>query len=394
MKKKLIFMALFFSLIITGCASPPKKAEHGPVFYPEPPELPRLQYLRSYTGSQDIEAGKGAFEKFVTGDQDRFSRLDKPYGAAIHEGKIYVADSNRTVMVFDLEKKTFDKMKGAQGPGKLIQPLNIFIEKNGTKYVADPVRGQVVVFDSNDKYVAAYGTKAQWKPVDVAVYGDRLYVADMKMGDIWVMDKASGETLKRFGAARKDREPEHWLKFPTNITFDPQGYLYVADAGRFQIVKLDRDGHFLDAVGELGANFGSFARPRGVATDKAGRLYAVDAAFDNVQLFDKNGRFLLFFGKAGRNPGDLFLPAKVIIDYDNVKYFQKYADPNFEMEHLVIVVSQFGDSLVNIYGFGKEKGKKYMADEELEKMLKEKLTKFKETKSPEKTSEMEQEVAK
>lgn len=392
MKHLLIVLTLI--LIIAGCSTPPKKAEYGPVFYPDPPELPRLQYLTSYSSSKDIEPGRSAFDKFVTGTEDRVRRLDKPYGVAIHEGKIYVADTNTTVMVFDLVGKKFERLKGAQGPGKLLQPQNIFIEKNGTKYVADPIRGQIVVFDKDDKYLTAYGDKGTWKPVDVAVYGDRIYVADMKIGDIWVLDKNTGETLKRFGAARKDREPEHWLKFPTNLVFDSEGYMYVSDAGRFQIVKMDRDGHFLGTIGRLGTNVGHFARPRGVATDKAGRLYAVDAAFDNVQIFNKEGQILLFFSKAGRNPGDLFLPAKVVIDYDNVKYFEQYAHPNFEIEYLIIVTSQFGDRLVNIYGFGKEKGKKYPTDEELEKALKEQIEKFKETKSPEKTSEMEKEVAK
>lgn len=392
MKKRLTLIAVIF--IMAGCAAPPKKAEHSPVFYPDPPELPRIQYLTSYTGSKDIEPEKSGFEKFVTGEADRARRLDKPYGVAIYEGKIYVADSNRSVMVFDLEKKTFERLRGAHGPGKLIQPLNIFIDKNGIKYVADPVRGQIVVFDKDDKYLTAYGVSKTWKPVDVAVYGNRIYVADMKIGDIWVLDKNTGETLKRFGAARKDREPEHWLKFPTNITFDPDGYLYVADAGRFQIVKLDRDGHFLKTIGKLGTNLGHFARPRGVATDRNGTLYAVDAAFDNIQMFNKDGRFLLFFGKAGRGPGDLFLPAKVVIDYENIKYFKQYAAPNFEIEHLILVTSQFGESMVNIYGYGKEKGKKYPTDEELEKILKERVAKFRETKSPERTSEMEKEVAK
>ena len=62
----------------------------------------------------------------------------------------------------------------------------------------------------------------------------------------------------------------------------------------------------------------------------------MDAAFDNVQIFSKSRALLLFFGKAGRGPGDFFLPAKIFIDYDDLKYFQPYADPNFELEYLVL----------------------------------------------------------
>ena len=71
------------------------------------------------------------------------------------------------------------------------------------------------------------------------------------------------------------------------------------------------------------------------------------------------------------------LPAKIFIDYDDLKYFQPYADPNFELEYLVFVTNQFGNRMVNVYGFGKERGKKYPTDEELLEQLKERLKKLK-----------------
>ncbi|MFZ5997484.1 MAG: hypothetical protein ACOYW7_08355, partial [Nitrospirota bacterium] len=61
------------------------------------------------------------------------------------------------------------------------------------------------------------------------------------------------------------------------------------------------------------------------------------------------------------------------IDYDNVRYFQKYADPNFTIEYLILVTSQFGDRMVNVYGFGKERGRRYPTDEELKKLIEERI---------------------
>ena len=142
-------------------------------------------------------------------------------------------------------------------------------------------------------------------------------------------------------------EPSERLDRPTNVAFDRDGYLYVTDFGRFQIVKFDRDGHFKAAFGSLGDGLGQFARPRGVALDKDGRLYAVDAAFSNVQTFNQSGRLLLFFGGPGIGPGKFSLPAKVAIDYDNLQYFQKYVQPNFELEYLILVTNQFGERLVS-----------------------------------------------
>jgi hypothetical protein len=355
-------------LIMASCAAPPKKKEEA-IFFPPAPELPRIQYLASFTGLKDIEE-ESSFEKFVRGNKPNL-KLDKPYGVGIYDGKIYVCDTNATVIVFDFKTKKFGPLEGAKGQGKLMQPMNISIEEDGTKYVADPVRGQVVVFDKADQYVKAYGLPGNWKPVDAETFEDRLYVVDEMNAVIKVFDKKTGEIVKTIGDKGEDAQK---LFMPTNVTFDKDGNLYVSDVGRFQVVKYDRDGHFLSTFGQLGDSLGSFARPRGIAVDRLGNLYAVDAGFNNVQIFSKDGRLLMFFGPRGgpKDPGTLVLPAQVIIDYANLKYFQKYIDPSFEAEHLIIVTNQFGTRLLNVYAMGKEKGKKYPTDEEIKKLLEEK----------------------
>lgn len=368
------FSIAILLLIVMGCAGP-KEAQKYPLFYPQPPDLPRLQWLTAFTGAKDIETERSAFDKFVVGEEEGTRRLDKPYGVALHDGKIYVCDTNKTVTVFDLEKKSYGPLKGVIGPGRLLQPVNISADKDGNKYVADPVRGQVVMFDRNDQYVMAFGEPGTWKPVDAIVLGDRLYVADSKNGAVVVMDKTTGAILKTIG---RSGDPIQNLFLPTNLAFDNDGDLYVSDAGKFTVVKFDRDGHYKGSIGKLGTTPGTFARPKGIAVDRENRLYVVDASFENVQVFSPDGFLLLWFGhfgKSGRNPGELFLPAKVSVDYDNVHYFARYADPNFEIEHLVLVTSQFGDNMVNVYGFGKEKGKQYPSDAELRKKLQERIEK-------------------
>jgi len=281
---------------------------------------------------------------------------------AIHDGKIYVCDTNTTVLVFDLKKKTFGRLKGTFGPGELRQPVNISITPDGTKYVADPVRGQVVAFDRNDEYLTAYGEPGNWRPVDAVALEDRLYVADIEKGLIKIFERQSGRLLKAIG---DKGPPAERLDRPTNIAFDRDGYLYVTDVGRFQVVKFDRDGHFKMTFGLPGDNLGHFARPKGIAVDRDGHLYAVDASFGNVQIFNKDGRLLMFFGEGGDKAGGFLLPAKVAIDYDNLPYFQDYVQPNFQPEYLILVTSQFGKRRINLFAFGKEKGKTYPSDAEL-----------------------------
>jgi DNA-binding beta-propeller fold protein YncE len=365
-------MTVIACLMLAACATP-KKPERFTLFYPPPPELPRLQWLASFTSAKDIVPEQSAFNKFVVGEEKNVPRLDKPYGVGIFDGRIYVCDTNKTLMVFDLKKKTFERLPGAQGAGRLVQPVNISIDANGTKYVTDPLRGQVVLFDRNDNYVKAFGAPGGWKPVDAVVNGDLLFVADIKNAAVVVMDKDSGRLVRRIG---RDGAPEQTLYMPTNLAFGVDGTLYVSDTGKFGIMKYDREGHFKGSIGKLGTSPGSFARPKGIAVDRAGRLYAVDAAFDNVQVFSGEGQLLFWFGhfgKTGLDPGNLFLPAKIAIDYNNVKYFEAYADPSFKLEYLVLVTSQFGDNMVNVYGFGRQRGKQYPTYEELKNELEQRL---------------------
>jgi hypothetical protein len=44
-----------------------------------------------------------------------------------------------------------------------------------------------------------------------------------------------------------------------------------------------------------------------------------------------------------------------VVDYDNVALFEKYAAPGFKVEYLVIVTSQVGTRMVNVFGFGRRK---------------------------------------
>lgn len=362
-------LAPVLALTLAGC-SQTAAPKPPPVFFPPAPAPPRLQYLTHFTGLKDIQK-QSSFNRFVVGEwQNRV--LDKPYGVAMADGRIYVCDTNSTVSVFDLVQRTFEPMAGAVGPGLLRQPVNITIGPDRVRYVSDPVRGQVVAFDANDRYLRAYGTPGDWKPVDAVPSGDRLYVADMRGGVVVSFDLASGEQVGTFG---DKGEPEARLARPGNLAADKEGFLYVTDIARFQVVKFDREGRFQRAFGKLGDNLGHFARPKGLAVDRSGLVYAVDAAFNNVQVFTPNGRLATYFGGGGTEPGTLTLPADVAIDYDNVALFQGFAEPGFRIEYLVLVVSQFGERRVNVFGYGRQDGMEYPTEEELLRRIQERREK-------------------
>lgn len=330
-----------------ACAHRAEKVET--VFYPMPPEQPRLQFLVSLTKEEDL-GQSSAFREYLLGKQEQGKRLARPYDIAHGKGVLYVVDKTiRKVMIVDLEKRKFDYIRDAKG-GALQDPAGIFLAPDGYKYVADAGRGQIVVYNERNEFHRAYGAENQFRPVSVAVRGNEIYVCDLKDNEIEVLDKDSGEILRKIGGAGK--EPGLFNR-PTHVTVDDAGNLFVTDAFNFRIQQLDANGKFVRAIGYQGSHPGAFARPKGIAVDRQGHLYAVDAAFELVQVFDvATAEPLLPFGKYSPAPGSTYLPAGIHIDYDNVPYFSQYVDPDFRVKYLVYVGNLLGEKKLNVYGFG------------------------------------------
>jgi DNA-binding beta-propeller fold protein YncE len=230
--------------------------------------------------------------------------------------------------------------------------------------VTDAARNQVLVYDRGDSFIAAHGDKGEFKPVDIAIVGERLYVVDIEHHEVRVLDKRSGKLQFKFG--RSGTDEGKWLHQPTNLAVGRDGDIYIVETGNFRVARFTPEGKFVRHYGEAGQAPGQFARPKGIAMDRAGRMYVGDAAFQNVQIFDHDGRILMAFGQPVDNAPGLNLPAGVAVDYDNIALFRGFADPGFTIEHLILVVSQFGPNQVDVFGFGKMSGVEYPPDEKRE----------------------------
>lgn len=341
---------LTFSLIFLGCRSSKNtkdKAAQPLVIYPSPPEQARIQYLTKISSSLDLEKKQNFFSKFLVGEEKPKSMV-KPYGLAIHKGKIYVCDQYGGGMeIIDLEKRNFDFFH-PMGKGKLRVPINCFVDEKGYLYVADAGRFEIVIFDEKGNFVRSFGEKEKFKPSDVVVYDNKIYVANIANNRINVY---SNDTLNKLLSTFPEVEPGFpgFLCSPSNIAIK-KDRVYAADFGCSKVQIYSTDGVFLDSVGSQGDRPGQFAKVKGVAVDNDLNIFAVDAAFENVQVFNSKGQLLIVFGGHYVGPGDLIIPAKIIIDYDNLQYFQKYVDPSFDLKYLIFVTSQYGPNLINVYG--------------------------------------------
>jgi hypothetical protein len=357
---KLVWILWAF-LPFAGCESAKIEAPaKEPIFFPPPPERPRLQFLKSFSGPENLGAvSTNAFEKFVLGEPELRDGITTPYGVAIFEGKLYVCDvGKRMVEVLDLTKHTFGYLTKDR---RLMNPVNIFIDEEGTKYVADPTAGAIFVFDKNDTLSTILGKDSGIKPIDIVVRGALCYVTDYTSNQVIILDRITGREAARIGRKKAENQseeeplehlPDGEFSLISDLALDQEGNIFVTDKAGARITEFDRSGVFKRTIGRMGWNIDEFARPKGIAIDNAKRIWIVDAATEVAKIYDQQAQLLLFFGLPGNLPGMMNLPAAIVLDYDNVAFFQQYAVQGANIEFLVLVSNQYGPNKISVYGFG------------------------------------------
>lgn len=346
------FSVCFVALFFTSCVTQQKKSNGNHTFFPPAPDEPRIQFLTSFSSENDL-AQQNKFTEFVVGEERIHRPIWKPYGITITKGKAYVCDTQpKNLGIIDLAKGRFNYLK-PDDRGAFKMPINVAVDSDGTRFVTDTVRGQVLVFNAANQYVAEIGKPGEMKPCGLALAGDRLFVSDLANHCVRVFHKASREAL--LAIPRDDQDHKTKLFSPTNLALDKNGNLYVSDSGGFSIKVFDANGAYLRTIGEVGLKPGRFALPKGVGVDREGRVYVVDAATSVVQLFDKDGQLLMYFGEPqSSGPGALYLPAGLAIDYENVGLFQKFVAPGYKADFLIFVTNQAGPQKVSVFGFLKK----------------------------------------
>jgi DNA-binding beta-propeller fold protein YncE len=316
---------VFVLLAITACASAPTKEVD--LFWPLPPETPRIKFVRSLSSSADVRPTTFVqrLKTTIIGDEQT-AALGKPYAVHVdRNGRIFVADSAwHKVLVFDETGKDFFIL-GTDGPGLLLNPRGVSTDADGRVYVTDVSQNRVVVYDEKGDFLLAMGLRGQLdKPVGVAVNDalKRVYVVSTgstatQSHKVTVFDATNGTVLFEFGGRGIE---DGKLNFPTNIVTDTAGKVYVMDSFNFRVQIFDADGKFLSKFGGIGTGFGQFSKPKGIGVDSEGHIYVSDAAFNNVQIFDQEGRLLLFFGEMGSRRGQFWLPAGLAVDAHNRIY--------------------------------------------------------------------------
>lgn len=313
-------LAAVTTLLLTGCQS------GGPVFpplvsppvWPAPPDRARIVYVGELIGEESLRAEPSGMEilgAVLTGPRPK-ARFVTPMAVAVAGDRVYVADPSAappTVHVLDMAARKYSAIRTAGG-SPLEWPIDVAICGDSIA-IADAKRAAVFVVDSEGKTIRTIQGNGLMRPAAVTwdPANRELFVLDAGSHAIAVYDEA-GQLHRRLG--RRGVE-DGAFNAPAGICVfsrDGERRVFVADSMNFRAQLLSLDGTPLLRFGKKGDAAGDFSLPRDVAADSDGNLYVLDSQFENVQLFDGEGRLLMSFGKEGSTPGDFYLPSGIAID--------------------------------------------------------------------------------
>jgi len=139
-----------------------------------------------------------------------------------------------------------------------------------------------------------------------------IWIADTHQHRIIVLD-TEGNTVLEFGEYGTG---EGQFLYPTDIAFGVDGEVFVSEyGGNDRISVFTRDGTFLRSLGHHGESRTGFRRPQSIAIEKStGYLYVADSGNHRIVVIKPDGEVVNIISKVGRLKSELLYPYGILID--------------------------------------------------------------------------------
>ncbi|NOX18904.1 MAG: hypothetical protein GXO87_11555 [Chlorobi bacterium] len=178
------------------------------------------------------------------------------------------------------------------------------------------------------------------KPYGIIIYNGKIYICDTILGGLEIID-LNEKTFDYF-------QPKGFgtIKKPINVEVDDKGNLYVADAGRREVVVFDKDLNYIDSFGEP-----SELKPTDVVFYK-NKLYVANMLNHKIEVYDADEYNHLYdlpdTNYKYEDPGFLNAPTNICIrnDYLYVSDFGAFKIKKYNLAgELVDTVGSYGRGL-------------------------------------------------
>lgn len=204
-------------------------------------------------------------------------------------GNIHVLDRHSLtdrdhVVMFDSNRAFLGTWGPAgMGDGQIWSPVDLVIDSQNNKYVADMWNSRIHKFDSNGQYVSVWLTYPDISTPKVLAIDsqDNIYVADMS-GD------AGAGRVRKFNP-QGDLVLEYCPECSdlTFVAVDNQDNVFAWDNGQQALLKFGDDGSQVNEIGSPGHAPGHFLGVYCMAFASDGRFFVGDSRANRVQAFEK-----------------------------------------------------------------------------------------------------------
>jgi len=198
-------------------------------------------------------------------------------------GYLYILDGReRRIAIMG----TAGKVEGCFSPkgipgGKDVVPRSFAIGSNDNLYLLDIFSRSVLVLDQTGQYLHKLPF-----PEDIGFFSD---IAVDRQGTVYLLDSVKATV---YSASAKAREISllssglrEYINFPTHITIDNRGILYLVDRNGGGLALLNQDGAFLARKLSMGWNESQLYYPAQICISEQGKIFIADRNNSRVQMF-------------------------------------------------------------------------------------------------------------
>lgn len=235
------------------------------------------------------------------------NELKIPLGVAVSDNRIYVADSgNGQVVVFNSQGRYLFSFNVSKGKGKgASYPAGIALDNSGKVYVSDLQGSVIKVFTANGYYLKNFPSTDSLirRPLGITYARSKIYVTDIGDQTVKIFN-LKGDLVDRFGQPGKGKGQ---LAYPNGLAVAKDGKIPVADSNNSRIQVFSAHGRSLRIIKK------KLALPKGVAIDGLQRMHVADVLSHKIFVFDLGGRFLWSYGMMSKEES-LVAPCGIAMD--------------------------------------------------------------------------------
>jgi len=224
-------------------------------------------------------------DQTISGGSPAIKVPELPYPTRLQlnsKGEIFALDRKNRRIVRLTSAGAFNGYLNPTGlPSPTYVPRSFCIDRNDAIYVLDIFSERVLMLNAEGQYL---GQKKF--PKDYGFISD--LTVDFK-GTIFLIDSieaavySAGENSAAFSPVAQNLK--EYMRFPSAITTDKRGHMYLVDRNGGRVVILGPDGSFLGRLSAMGWKEGLLNYPAQLCINSRGEIFIADTNNNRIQVF-------------------------------------------------------------------------------------------------------------